>query len=134
MPLAVATIVPAGHDLCLTRAEFSVLGQAALVNNVRSLRHQRLDNAPFCRDTGAEEAGSVMRRHTFPAAVREPLFLFRDDKALKAHPAYRATKAGDAAAAVNLVESLAGPLTAQAAAAWATRHLCCPPCAGGDGR
>jgi len=56
-----------------------------------------------------------MRIHRLPAYVSEPLFLFRDDKPLKAHPAYRAAKAGDARSAVDLVEGLAGPLITQTA-------------------
>lgn len=38
---------------------------------------------------------SKMQIDRFPAIMREPLCLFRDDKPLKAHPAYRAAKAGD---------------------------------------
>jgi hypothetical protein len=57
-----------------------------------------------------------MRIHRFPPSVREPLFLFRDDKTLKAHPAYRAAKGGDAASAVELVKGVAGPLAEQAMA------------------
>ena len=51
-----------------------------------------------------------MRVRGFPAAMPGPLFLFRNDAPLKAHAAYRAAKAGDPAAAVQLVMDLAEPL------------------------
>jgi hypothetical protein len=55
-----------------------------------------------------------MRTRGFPAGMAPPLFLFRDDAPLKAHPAYRAAKAGDADAAAHLVMDLARPLADQA--------------------
>ena len=51
-----------------------------------------------------------MRTHGFPATLTEPDWLFRNDAPLKAHPDYRAAKAGDPAAAVRLVMALAEPL------------------------
>ena len=45
----------------------------------------------------------------------EPVFLYRDDTALKAHAAYREAKAGDAMAAFCLVQDLARPLCERAA-------------------
>lgn len=51
-----------------------------------------------------------MRALGIPAAISGPLYLFRDDAALKAHPAYTASKSGDPAAAVRLVIDLAEPL------------------------
>ena len=58
-----------------------------------------------------------MRTRGFPTGLAPPLFLFRDDAPPKAHPAYRAAKAGDAEAAVRLVIDLARPLADQAKAA-----------------
>ena len=58
-----------------------------------------------------------MRARGFPAAMPGPLFLFRNDAPLKAHAAYRAAKAGDPAAAVQLVMDLAEPLAAMVKAA-----------------
>jgi adenine/guanine phosphoribosyltransferase-like PRPP-binding protein len=55
-----------------------------------------------------------MRTRGFPAGMAPPLFLFRDDAPLKAHPAYRAAKAGDADPAAHLVMDLARPLADQA--------------------
>lgn len=49
----------------------------------------------------------TVREHGFPAAASQPFFLFTDDAALKAHPGYRAAKAGDKVAAVNVVWDLA---------------------------
>jgi len=51
-----------------------------------------------------------MRTLGFPSTLSEPLFRFRDDAELKRHEAYRAAKAGDAAAAIRLVTDLAMPL------------------------
>jgi hypothetical protein len=59
-----------------------------------------------------------MRTHGFPATMAGPLFLFRDDAPLKAHPTYRAAKAGDAEAAAILVAALARPLVEPARAAF----------------
>jgi hypothetical protein len=51
-----------------------------------------------------------MRRLGLGRDVRAPLFLFTTDAPLKAHPGYRAAKAGDADAAVSLVADLEAPL------------------------
>ena len=53
------------------------------------------------------------RTFGFPADIHGPLSLFRNDAPLKAHAAYVAAKAGDAAAAVQLVMDLAEPLGEQ---------------------
>jgi hypothetical protein len=58
-----------------------------------------------------------MRTRGFPAGLVAPLFLFRDDAPLKAHPSYAAAKSGDPAAAVELVMDLAEPLASQVKAA-----------------
>ncbi len=68
-----------------------------------------------------------MRTHGFPVALREPVFLFRNDKPLKAHSACRAAKAGDAQSAVDLVKDLAGPLTTQAAAIFGANAIYVAP-------
>ena len=58
-----------------------------------------------------------MRRIGFGPAVAPPLFRFRQDAPLKAHPAYRAAKAGDAEAALRVVRDLALAPDASAALA-----------------
>ena len=45
-----------------------------------------------------------------PTNIPEPIFLFRDDAALKAHAGYSAAKSGNPAAASQLVMDLAKPL------------------------
>jgi hypothetical protein len=45
----------------------------------------------------------------FPEGVTEPFWYFPDDSQLKAHPTYAAAKAGDMAAAVQLISDLALP-------------------------
>lgn len=49
----------------------------------------------------------MLREFVFTANVSDPHFLFCDDTTLKAHPDYRAAKAGDQVAAVNVVWDLA---------------------------
>ncbi len=68
-----------------------------------------------------------MRNHAFPAHADPPISLFRDDAPLKAHPAYAAAKAGDAAAAVALVLDLAESLAEQAKAAFGPGHIYVAP-------
>ena len=51
-----------------------------------------------------------MRTLAFPADAAGPLYLFRNDAALKAHADYPAAKSGDPASAVRLVIALAEPL------------------------
>jgi phosphoribosylpyrophosphate synthetase len=51
-----------------------------------------------------------VRKIGFPSDLSDPMFVFPDDSTLKAHAAYRAAKAGDAAAAVDVVRDLAVPL------------------------
>ncbi len=53
-----------------------------------------------------------VRKIGFPRGLPDPLFVFRDDSELKAHRAYRAAKAGDEVAAVEVVRDLAVPLLA----------------------
>lgn len=53
------------------------------------------------------------RSHGFPPEADTPIWLFPDDSALKAHPAYRAAKAGEVAAAVSLITDLALPFLAE---------------------
>ncbi|HET6631518.1 MAG TPA: PLxRFG domain-containing protein [Rhodanobacteraceae bacterium] len=55
------------------------------------------------------------RTEALPATAATPAALWRNDKPLKALPEYAAAKAGDAAAAVRLVERVAQPLLQQAA-------------------
>lgn len=64
--------------------------------------------------SGDRVTGSTMRTHGIPASAGEPDFLFRNDQPLKRHPSYAAAKAGDMAAAVELVRDLAAPLQAVA--------------------
>ena len=49
----------------------------------------------------------TVREHGFPAEAGGPFFLLTDDATLKAHPDYRAAKAGNQVAAVNVVWDLA---------------------------
>jgi hypothetical protein len=49
------------------------------------------------------------RIHGFPSDVVEPIWLFPDDSALKAHSAYSGAKAGEVAESVELVSDLAFP-------------------------
>ena len=51
-----------------------------------------------------------MRTFSFPPQLSEPLYLFRDDRALKAYPDFRAAKMGDPGSAVRLVMDMAQPL------------------------
>jgi len=53
------------------------------------------------------------RVHGFPDGLIAPLWHFSDDSLLKAHPAYTAAKAGDMAAAVQLISDLAFPFLIQ---------------------
>ena len=53
------------------------------------------------------------RIHGFPSGVVEPIWLYPDDSALKAHSAYTGAKAGDMAAAIELVSDLAFPFLIQ---------------------
>jgi hypothetical protein len=52
----------------------------------------------------------LSRIHGFPEGVTEPFWHFPDDSQLKAHPTYAAAKAGDMAAAVQVISDLAFPL------------------------
>ena len=51
----------------------------------------------------------ISRIHGFPDHMEEPCWIFPDDSPLKAHPHYKAAKAGDMIAAVHLVADLALP-------------------------
>jgi hypothetical protein len=51
----------------------------------------------------------ISRIHGFPDQLTEPHWLFPEDSTLKAHPHYKAAKAGDTNAAVKLVADLALP-------------------------
>ena len=57
--------------------------------------------------TELPKSSYTVREHGFPVEAGMPFFLFTDDATLKAHPDYRAAKAGDQAAAVNVVWDLA---------------------------
>ncbi len=59
---------------------------------------------------GTRMFSSILRTRGIPHEIQEPISLFRDDAPLKTHVAYGAAKAGDAAAAVQLVMDLAEPL------------------------
>jgi hypothetical protein len=48
-----------------------------------------------------------LRQYGFGAAVETPLFIYTHDADLKRHPAYKAAKAGDIPAAIELVSDLA---------------------------
>lgn len=58
-------------------------------------------------------SGPPRRVLGFPPALTEPLFLWTNDKELKAHQSYQLAKAGDAHAAIDLVSDLAQPLLQQ---------------------
>ncbi|MBB3016439.1 phosphoribosyltransferase [Cupriavidus alkaliphilus] len=47
------------------------------------------------------------REHPFPGTVGSPYFLYRSDAELKAHPSYKAAKAGSTEAAIQLIVDLA---------------------------
>ncbi len=53
------------------------------------------------------------REYPFPGTVDSPYFLYRSDAELKAHPSYKAAKAGSAEAAIQLIADLAPPLVAR---------------------
>jgi len=53
-----------------------------------------------------------VRTHGIPTAAGEPVYLVRNDQALKRHPAYREAKAGDPQAAVRLVSDMGSLLSA----------------------
>lgn len=57
--------------------------------------------------TSLPKSSYTVRVYGFPEDAGVPFFLFTDDTTLKAHPDYRAAKAGDQVAAVNLVWDLA---------------------------
>jgi hypothetical protein len=50
------------------------------------------------------------REFGFPSRIEEPIYLFRDDGDLKAHPRYSEAKRGSTDAAIELVHDLAVPL------------------------
>jgi orotate phosphoribosyltransferase len=58
----------------------------------------------------------TVREYGFPADADRPYFLFADDTTLKAHPDYRAAKAGDQAAAVSVVWDIAAEYLARVVA------------------
>jgi len=68
-----------------------------------------------------------MRTLGFPAGMAGPLFLFREDAALKAHANYLTAKSGDPAAAVRLVMDLAEPLAYQVKTAFSSNVLFVAP-------
>lgn len=53
------------------------------------------------------------REHPFPGGVKASYFLYRSDAQLKAHPSYKAAKAGNTDAAIQLIVDLAPPLVAR---------------------
>lgn len=55
----------------------------------------------------------TVREYGFPVNANRPYFLFAADTILKAHPHYRAAKAGDQAAAVNVVWDIAADCLAK---------------------
>lgn len=57
-----------------------------------------------------------MRTKGIPASIQSPISLWRNDQPLKAHASYKAAKAGDPQAAVDLIRTVAQPLAAQATA------------------
>ncbi len=54
-----------------------------------------------------------VRVHPFPKSVESVHFLYRTDRELKSHPSYKAAKAGNGEAAVQLLADLAPPLLAE---------------------
>ncbi|MBP6077702.1 MAG: phosphoribosyltransferase [Xanthomonadales bacterium] len=54
------------------------------------------------------------RSLAIPALIQPPLSIFREDRAIKSHPAYADAKAGNIDAAIQLVRDLAEPLKALA--------------------
>jgi len=65
---------------------------------------------------GRPRHAGPMRRLGFGGHIPRPIFLFDSDAPLKAHPDYRAAKAGDEEAAIRLVRDLAAPLALRAQA------------------
>ncbi|WP_244222682.1 phosphoribosyltransferase [Cupriavidus lacunae] len=53
------------------------------------------------------------REYPFPGSAGSPHFLYRSDAELKAHPSYKAAKAGSTDAAIQLIVDLAPPLVAR---------------------
>lgn len=68
-----------------------------------------------------------MRCAGFGRAAPKPLFLFDSDAPLKAHPDYRAAKAGDTEAAIRLVRDLGRPLVPMVQAAFPPGALYAAP-------
>lgn len=54
--------------------------------------------------------GAPMRTLGFPPTLIEPIFLWRNDSELKAHPKYAEAKAGASWAAIELIAAIAEPL------------------------
>lgn len=78
----------------------------------------RKSNRPLIRRRSLGRLGKLalqvqrVRKHPFPNSVESSHFLYRSDAAHKAHPSYRAAKAGNGDAAIQLVGDLASPLIA----------------------
>ncbi|WP_454711391.1 conjugal transfer protein TraN [Cupriavidus nantongensis] len=53
-----------------------------------------------------------VREHPFPNSVESVHFLYGSDRDLKSHPSYKAAKAGNGKAAIQLISELAPPLLA----------------------
>lgn len=51
-----------------------------------------------------------MRTLGFPTTLLEPIFIWRDDTELKAHPRYAEAKAGSTSAAIELIADIVEPL------------------------
>ncbi|MFM0002608.1 phosphoribosyltransferase [Paraburkholderia dipogonis] len=66
------------------------------------------------------QRGRAMRSLGFPPEVEAPIFLWKDDTQLKAHPRYAEAKAGDRYAAIELVTEIAQELAEKVVQAGAT--------------
>lgn len=78
----------------------------------KSKRPSRTSQRFWQRHKPALPSQSI-REHAFPKSVETVHFLYRTDRELKAHPSYKAAKAGNGKAAVRLVADLAPPLLAE---------------------
>ncbi len=72
-------------------------------------------------------SNDLIRQYGIPSSIATPLCIFRTDAGIKAHPSYRAAKAGDIAAAIALVSDLAVSFIYEHAAKFSSKHIFVAP-------
>lgn len=80
---------------------------------MRKPKHPSLNGQRLRRCGKSTPPSQSVREHPFPKSVESVHCLYRSDRELKAHPSYKAAKAGDGRAAVQLISDLAPPLIAE---------------------